>query len=394
MKVKHNDPVALVKARYLDHVNHPGTAYSGNTAKLLKGLRGEDRQKALEWLHKKESYILHRPAPKRQGKFPRQKIVTGDVGDCWEIDLSEMRNDKWYIRQNRGYRFILVAIDQFSRYVWTEPLKNKKMGTVVNALETIIKRAHMVPVRISCDNGKEFYNRDFDKMMKDWGVSVRYSSEDDYIKSPMVERVQKTLKNLMTKFMEEQVTWNWVDSLPIITRSYNMSDHRSLGTSPLQVLHMDPQQTEELWQRQYNKPVKGQRFKQMVSNMRKFQVGDLVRIVENKKMFAKGHTANFTREVFKIYDRVYTGQGLAFRVKDMRGDPQFGIYYPQQMVRHYGPANVSRIIDTVVKDDKNKEQVTVKFLGWGKKHNQTMSYIQFNKMLEKQKPRKLPTADQ
>ena len=44
-----------------------------------------------------------------------------------------------YADENKGYRFLLTVIDQFSKFAWAVPLKNKTALTVVNAMETIFK---------------------------------------------------------------------------------------------------------------------------------------------------------------------------------------------------------------------------------------------------------------
>ena len=38
---------------------------------------------------------------------------------------------------NKGIRFLLCAIDIFSKYTWVFPLKNKKAATIVNAFQSI-----------------------------------------------------------------------------------------------------------------------------------------------------------------------------------------------------------------------------------------------------------------
>ena len=58
-----------------------------------------------------------------------------------------------------GIKYILLAIDIFTRKAFAQPLKNKSALTVVKGFEEIIKDTK--PKIIQCDQGKEFINTEF-----------------------------------------------------------------------------------------------------------------------------------------------------------------------------------------------------------------------------------------
>ena len=43
-------------------------------------------------------------------------------------------------RFNKGFRFLLCVFDIFSKYAWVAPLKDKKVVSIVNAFQKILKR--------------------------------------------------------------------------------------------------------------------------------------------------------------------------------------------------------------------------------------------------------------
>ena len=43
---------------------------------------------------------------------------------------------------NKGFRFLLCAIDIFSKYAWVVSLKNKKGITITNAFQKILKESN------------------------------------------------------------------------------------------------------------------------------------------------------------------------------------------------------------------------------------------------------------
>ena len=61
---------------------------------------------------------------------------------------------------NKGFRFLLCAIDIFSKYTRVVPLKDKKGISIVNALlmQKILDKSGRKPNEIWVDKGSEFYN--------------------------------------------------------------------------------------------------------------------------------------------------------------------------------------------------------------------------------------------
>ena len=61
---------------------------------------------------------------------------------------------------NKGVKYLLFAIDLFSKYAWVIPLKDKKGTCIVNALQKIISKERK-PNKIWVYQGSEFYNQFF-----------------------------------------------------------------------------------------------------------------------------------------------------------------------------------------------------------------------------------------
>ena len=52
------------------------------------------------------------------------------MDNIWGVDLTDMQSLSKY---NRGIKYLLCAIDLFSKYAWLFPLKDKRGTTIVNA---------------------------------------------------------------------------------------------------------------------------------------------------------------------------------------------------------------------------------------------------------------------
>ena len=64
-------------------------------------------------------------------------------------------------KYNKGVRYLLCAIDLFSKHGFVVPLKYKKGITIANAFQSILNNSKRKPNKIWTDQGSEFYNKSF-----------------------------------------------------------------------------------------------------------------------------------------------------------------------------------------------------------------------------------------
>ena len=57
---------------------------------------------------------------------------------------------------NKGFRFLLCAIDIFSKYAWVVPLKDKKSITVNNVFQKTLKESNKKPKKTWVDKEENF----------------------------------------------------------------------------------------------------------------------------------------------------------------------------------------------------------------------------------------------
>ena len=78
---------------------------------------------------------LHKPIIR---KFKKGKVYSSFKDNIWGVDLADMHLISKY---NKGIRYLLSAIDSFSKYVFVVPLKDKRGSTIVNAFQTILNNS-------------------------------------------------------------------------------------------------------------------------------------------------------------------------------------------------------------------------------------------------------------
>ena len=69
---------------------------------------------------------------------------------------------QWINKFEREVRFLLYAIDIFSKYAWVVPLKDKKVS-IVDAFQKILDKQGRKPNKIWVDKGTKFNTSSFKK---------------------------------------------------------------------------------------------------------------------------------------------------------------------------------------------------------------------------------------
>ena len=69
------------------------------------------------------------------------------------VDLADMQ---LISKDNKGIRYVLCAIDVFSKYVWVVPIKDKKGVIIVNAFQKILDSLERKPNKIWVDKVVNF----------------------------------------------------------------------------------------------------------------------------------------------------------------------------------------------------------------------------------------------
>ena len=85
---------------------------------------------------------LHKPIIK---KFDKRKVYSQFQDNIWGVDLVDMQS---LSRKNKGIKYLLCAIDLYSKYAFVIPLKDKKGISIVNAFDKIIKQSNRKPNKI------------------------------------------------------------------------------------------------------------------------------------------------------------------------------------------------------------------------------------------------------
>jgi hypothetical protein len=160
------------------------------------------------------------------------------------------------------------------------------------------------------------------KFLEARGIKI-YSTNNEG-KAVVVERFNRTLKQMMWKRFTVQGNSKWVGILPELIKLYNNNVHRMIQTTP-NIASENPDKIKDLIN-QNNLENENKR------KTPKFTVGDRVRIYKYQYQFTKGFVSKWTDEIFKI-DEVIPTVPVTYRIKDLKGENIEGRFYENELQR-------------------------------------------------------------
>lgn len=335
----------ILEKIYFD-ADNPGSY--GGVSRLAKAARLPVKV-AREWLMRQDAYTLHKPV---RYKFKRRKVLSFGIGELIQCDLIDVSK---LSKHNNGFKYILVAIDVFSKRAYAVPIKRKNADSVVEAFKKVIKQAKNV-VNIQSDAGKEFLNRKVTALFKQHNINHYYTYSQN--KSAIAERFIRTLKEKLYRIFTHTRSYRYIDVLESVLKSYNASKHRSTGYAPIDVT---PDLEPIIFKRLYGRD-KDSAFK--------FEVNDRVRISKARRTFHKGYLPNWTDEVFVIYKR-YPTDPPTYLLKDLKELHIKGRFYEPELQKVAKTSRDYWKIEKILRTRKRggSKEFYVKWQGFDRRFN-------------------------
>lgn len=325
--------------RQLDRIylnpKHPAAFSSVENVK--RSVKGFSRKKIQEYLKGVPTYTLHRQIRHR---FSRRKTTSAGPKFSVQADLCDYSA---YAKDNDGVKFLLTMVDVYTRMLYVEPLKNKSGLEVAKAMGKIFSENKLEPVYLHTDMGKEFYNNHVKELLS--RIGCRHYSPSQ-LKCAMVERMNRTLKTRLEKYMYHNSTRRYVAVLQDFANGINHSINRSIKMRPVEVKSGDLRRS---------KPE---------VRLCDLSEGDMVRISIERATFQKGYEKSWSEEEFYISECI-PGDPPVYRIKDERGETIEGIFYREELVPCANPQKVYKIEQILKKRiRKGEEEFLVRWLGY------------------------------
>ena len=149
--------------------------------------------------------------------FPMDRVVTDVLGP---LTVSDNNN-----------RYILVAMDTFTKYVEAYAIPDQTSETICNKLVFEFFSRLGLPLDLHSDQGRSYQSELFRQMCCLLEINQTKSSSYHPSANGICERYNQTLLNMITTYVNEEQT-NWDVYLPLVTSAYRSSVHETTGYTP------------------------------------------------------------------------------------------------------------------------------------------------------------------
>ena len=203
------------------------------------------------------------------------------------VDLADFSKNGIY---NRGYRYIFIAVDAFTKFCWAVPIKSKDASECAKALKEVINSMGTFKI-LYTDGEPAFESNQFIRVLNKYNIHHIISSSP----SGMAERMVKTIKDkIAARIKGLQLDHEkWIDLLEDAVYQYNREVHRTIGMSP-----KDAQLGE-------NRAKVLASIRQHAVFNRTYEpisIGDTVRTYIKKTSFSKGTDSRYSETLYKVME--------------------------------------------------------------------------------------------
>ena len=292
-------------------------------------------------------------------KFERQKIIVNHINEIHSTDLVDMTQ---YLKINKGYKYIFTNIDVFSKIAYAFPLKSKKIQDIKPCFEKIFKNNK--PKYIWSDKEPAFLSKEMQQFFKDNNVKIYHTNS--HLKAVVIERFNRSLRELMMKHFTKNNNTIWYNILPKLIKIYNNKYHSTIKMKPTEVNKSNEKYIKENIY-SYNK----------TSKIPKFKINDLVRIsLKRRPIFDKpSSNIKWSEELFKIHS-INKSNVITYKIKDLNDEIIDGIFYEKELQKTKNNSEIY-IIEKIIR--KNKDKYLVK---WRNYSNDFNSYVDKNDIIK------------
>ena len=201
------------------------------------------------------------------------------------------------------------------------------------------KKNALIIETATCDFGSEFINKNVKKWFKENNINVFYVKDDDHRKLSIINRFHRTLKEKILKLFVAEETTRWIDDIDKIIKNYNNTENKG-------IFNLTPKQASQEFVETYIIAQKRSQTENIELSEQKYEIGQHIRLLKNKKLFDKMQT--------KYEDKIYTIIKVKKNTLDIEDDTHIIKNVKKDNVKLIETSIKPEIIKGVIKQNKEK----------------------------------------
>jgi transposase InsO family protein len=225
--VKTSEKEETIRMMYENPSTGLGAGVKSIYNKLASRYLGINRNDVEQFLSKQTSYQLTKTVHKKTTNHP---MIVKYCNHLWSCDLIDVET---YNSKNRKRKYILTAIDHFSKYVFAVGLLNKEPNTIIAGfVEIFTNQSNVYPRKLISDNGTEFKNALFKQFCEDNNIVHVFTMSHSPKQNALIENTNGKIRRNMADVFVRNNSLNWIDHLQEILDSRNSDVHSVTKKAP------------------------------------------------------------------------------------------------------------------------------------------------------------------
>ena len=274
-----------------------------------------------------DSQPVYRTFKVPKKKFKRAKTIVPSIAVQFQADLFDLQK---LSSHNSNYKWILVVVDTFSRYIKCQPLKNKTGEETARGLDKIFgeykTENKLAPYSaFGTDGGNEFYNKFANLIYKKYNVA--HFLLRGPIKCSFAEISGRYIVERLHKYMMYKKTKRWVDALPLAVQATNKRKNKK--TANLAPIEIDYSNQNIVFKALYPRGGQPGPFT--------LDVGDRVQVVKDRLPFFKSYRGHYSSKWYRISKRHPHTVPRYSLIDEEDEEPISGTYYANELYKEERP---------------------------------------------------------
>lgn len=140
-----------------------------------------------------------------------------------------------FVPSKSGNRFLLVAVDVFSKFVVLKAVRNETAKGVTDFIKNDVVLKFACPEIVVSDNGVQYKSNLFKNFIESKGIQMWYTA-NYFAQGNQTECVNKVIGNALRMFLREDVEHRkWDEKINEIANAINSSTHTTTGKTPYEL---------------------------------------------------------------------------------------------------------------------------------------------------------------